>query len=475
MERRGLMGRFLLGFVTFALLGPPAPAGAGAAEDSRETRLRQAAQNGDLATVRALAEARTNVNAPDLAGATAAHWAAQRDDLAMMDALIAAGANVKAANRLGVTPLHLAAVNGNPAMLVKLLSAGSDLWAPVADGETPIMTVARTGRPDAVRLLLDWGADANATEDSRGQTALMWAVSDRHPEAAQVLLDYGADVRAKSRAGYDALFFAVRAGDTRSVQLLLEAGAPIDSPAPDGTSPLVVAILNAHWELAAWLLDKGANPHEGAPGGSPLHTAVRTRNPEYAAMPDPIPTGNLSSLDFIKALIAKGANVNAQLARGNNSTFLSLNGATPIFLAAYAEDVPLIRLLLERGADPKITNKDQSTTLMAAAGLGYDEGRHTRWTEAASFDAVKAMLELGADVNAVDANGNTALHGAALTGANSVVNLLVEKGAKLDVKNKLGYMPVTIAEGINLGALMKFRPATGVLLRQLMEKRAAQP
>ena len=282
-------------------------------------------------------------------------------------------------------------------------------------------------------------------------------------------------MNAKSWAGYDALFFAVRAGDFPSVQVLLEAGAPVDSPAPDGTSPLVVAIVNAHWELAAWLLDKGANPREGAPGGSPLHTAVRTRNPETVAMPDAIPTGNLSSLDFIKALIARGANLNAQLARGNNSTFLSLNGATPLLLAAYAGDVPLIRLLIEKGADPKITNKDKSTALMAAAGLGYDEGRQMRWTEAASLDAVTAMLDLGADVNAVDANGNTALHGAALTGANSVVNLLVEKGAKLDVKNKLGYMPVTIAEGIDVGALMKFRPATGVLLRQLMEKKAVQP
>ena len=474
MERHGLRGRFLLGFVTFALIGLPAPSGAGAAADSRGTQLRDAAQHGDLATVKALAKTKADVNAADLEGATAAHWAAQRDDLAMMDVLIAAGANVKAANHLGVTPINLAAVNGNPAMLGKLLSAGADLWAPVAEGETPVMTAARTGRADAVRLLLDWGADANATENSRGQTALMWAASDRHPEATQVLLDYGADVNAKSWAGYDALFFAVRAGDIPSVQVLLKSGARVDSRTQDGTSPLVVAIVNAHWELAAWLLDKGASPDEGAPGGSPLHTAVRTRNPETVATPDAIPTGDLSSLDFIKALIARGANVNAQLARGN-STFLSLSGATPLLLAAYAVDVPLIRLLIDKGADPKIGNKDNSTVLMAAAGLGYDEGRQMRWTEPASLDAVKAMLDLGADPNAVDANGNTALHGAALTGANSVVNLLVEKGAKLDVKNKLGYLPVTIAEGINIGALMKFRPATGVLLRQLMEKKAAQP
>lgn len=323
--------------------------------------------------------------------------------------------------------------------------------------------------------MLDWGADANAIENSRGQTALMWAVSDRHREAAQILLDYGADARAKSRAGYDALFFAVRAGDIPSVQLLLGAGVPVDSPAPDGTSPLVVAIINAHWELAAWLLDNGANPNEGAPGGSPLHTAIRIRNPEYVATPDAVPTGNLSSLDFITALIANGAKVNAPLARGNSSTFLSLTGATPLLLAAYAVDLPLMRLLIEKGADPTIANKDHSTVLMAAAGLGYDEGRQTRWTEGASLDAVRAVLELEADVNAVDANGNTALHGAALTGANSVVRLLVDKGAKLDVKNKLGYLPVTIAEGINVGALMKFRPATGALLRQLMEKKAAQP
>jgi ankyrin repeat protein len=436
---------------------------------SPDTRLAQAAKRGDRAAVQALVNARVDVNAPDLDGATAVHWAAENDDLALMELLIGAGARVDATNRLGVTPITLAARNGSAPMLDRLLRAGVDPNTAAGQGETALMTAARTGRADAVRALLDWGADANAVEQWRGQTPLMWTVAEGHAAAAGALIDYGADVNARSTVGNSPLFFAVRRGDKPLVDLLLRSGADVRRPTRDGMSPLVVAITNAHWDLATWLLDKGADPNSGAPNGTPLHSAIRVRNPDMVALPEPAPAGD--SLDFIRALIAHGADLNAPLTRGQTSTFLNLTGATPFLLAAHSVDVPLMKLLVERGADPRITTKDKSTALMAAAGLGYDEGRHAAWTEPQSLAAVRLALDLGGDVNAVDDNGNTALHGAAFTGANSVVRLLVEKGARLDARNKLGYLPVTIAEGIHIAALLKYRPETAVLMRELMGQR----
>jgi len=431
-----------------------------------DTRVVDAARRGNRQEVAVLLTARADLNATDAEGATAAHWAAEYDDVSMMDLLIHVGARLDLPNRLDVRPIALAARNGSAAMLETLLRAGVDPNTTSGQGETALMTAARTGRADAIRTLLEWGADPDAVEQWRGQTALMWAIAEGHLDAARTLLDYGADVTTRSTAGSDPLFFAVRRGERPLVDLLLQRGADLRRTTADGMSMLVVAITNAHWDLAAWLLDQGADANSGAPGGTPLHSAIRVRNPDTVALPDPAPSGD--SLQFIGALIAHGANVNAPLTRGQNVTFLNLTGATPFLLAAQSVDVPLMKLIVERGADPKITTKDKSTALMAAAGLGYDEGRHTAWTEARSLAAVKLALDLGAEVNATDDNGNTALHGAAFTGANSVVKLLVERGARLDVKDKLGYLPVTIAEGIHIAALLKYRPETAVLMRELM-------
>lgn len=432
-----------------------------------------AAREGDEVAVRGLVDGHANVDARDAQGATALHWAVERNHPAIVEILLDGGATVDAANRHGITPLFLAAVNASPALVTRLLDAGANPAAARSDGETVLMTAARTGSVDVLRILAERGADVNATEKWRGQTALMWAAAQKHAAAARLLIDRGAHVNARSTAGYSPLVFAVRAGDRETVRVLLGAGADVNQTVPDGTSALVVAITNAHYSLGTFLLDAGADPNRGAPGGTPLHSAVRSRSPDTVAMPNPPPAGD--SLAFIASLLDHGAEVNARLAKGPNSTFLNLTGATPFMLAAHAVDAPLMRLLLDRGADPRLTTQQKSTALMAAAGLGFDEGRHTGWSERASLEAVTIALGTGGDINAVDDNGNTALHGAALTGANSVVSLLVEKGARLDVTNGRGYQPVTIAEGIYLGALHKYRPETGKLLRQLMDTTAKRP
>jgi uncharacterized protein len=459
-----MRARRLASWLIAATLGAAAASGAALSEPP----LVAAARAGDLPGVRRLLAARTDVNLSDVEGATALHWAAERNDLAVAEILLKAGAIVAPANRHGVTPLFLAAANASTDVLERLLDAGARADTTSVDGETALMAAARTGSVRAVTVLLERGAAPNAREQWRGQTALMWAAAQKHAPIVRLLIAHGAEVDVRTTSGFSALLFAARSGDAASVGALVEAGADVNQTMKDGTSVLVVAITNAHYELAAWLLSKGADPNRGAPGGTPLHSAIRSRNPETVAMPDPVPTGNLDDVGFIRTLLSHGANVNARLAKGPTSTFLNLTGATPFLLAAHYVDAPLMQVLLAAGADPRISTNDNTPPLTAAAGLGFDEGRHTAWREAASLAAVKMVLDTGADVNAIDNNGNTALHGAALTGANSVVRLLVEKGARLDVQNKLGYLPVTIAEGIHLGALLKYRPETGALMRQLM-------
>lgn len=430
----------------------------------------QAVKRGDAGTVQRLLAGRVDVNAPDADDATALHWAVSedRDDLAAQ--LIEAGANVRAVNRYGISPLSLACTNGNAGLVDRLLRAGADPNATVADGETPLMTAARAGSIAVVERLIAGGSDVNIKERYRGQTALMWAAEQAHVGVVRALVARGADVQAQSASGYTALVFAVRTGDRETVDALLDAGAPIETAAPDGSSALIVAIVNAHFELAVHLLERGADPKATRLGWTPLHTTVRVRNPDTVAMPNPIGRGTVDSLSLVKALLDRGADPNARATKAVPGifTFLNTTGATPLLLAAQAVDVPLLRLLIDRGADPKAATASGTTPLMAAAGIGYDEGRHTWWTEAASREAVQLLASLGSDVNAVDQAGNTALHGAALTGANSVVRFLVERGARLDAVNDQGMTPLTVAEGIHLGALYKVRPQTAVLLRELM-------
>lgn len=412
----------------------------------------------------------TDVNAPAADGATPLHWAAYTDDADLVDRLIRAGANVRAVNQYGVTPLSLACTNGSVRVVDRLLEAGADPNGPLPEGETPLMTAARAGSVAVVERLIASGADVNAHERYRGQTALMWAAAQEHPAVVRVLLKHGANVGARSTAGFPALVFAVRTGDRETVDALLDGGASVETAAPDGSSALVVSIVNAHYELALHLLERGADPKANRLGWTPLHTLARARRPDTVAMPNPVGRGTVDSLTLAGALLDRGADPNARATKAVPGifTFLNTKGATPLLLASQAVDIPLMQLLIARGADPALATDTGTTPLVAAAGIGYDEGRHTWWTESASLDAVTLLTSRGARVDAVDAAGNTALHGAALTGANSVVRFLVERGARLDVTNKDGVTPLSVAEGIHLGALYKARPQTAALMRELM-------
>jgi len=447
-----------------------------------DVRLVEAVKNSDKAAVQKLLPQHVDLSATDTDGSTALHWAVRRDDVETAGLLIRGGADVKVVNRYGVTPLSLACVNGNATMIETLLKAGADANAALPGGETALMTAARTGKVDAVKVLIAHGADVNFKESKRGQTALMWAAADGNTAVVEELVERGADMKARTKGGFTPLLFAVREGRMDTVRAMLKAGANVNEPwqagrasGVAGISPMVLAVANAHYELAAMMLDAGADPNAAAQGWTALHQITWVRKPGRGDN-DPAPegSGNLSSLDLVKKLVAKGANVNARMTKQGNVGRTSLNmiGATPFLMAARTADVPLMRLLVELGADPLLPNADGTTPLLAAAGLGTYSPGEDPGTEPEVLEAVKLTLELGGDVNGVDKNGETVIHAATYKQVPAVAQFLIDHGAKIEIwnqKNKTGWTPLRIAEGVIYGGgNFRIAPEMAAKLRQVM-------
>jgi ankyrin repeat protein len=454
-----------------------AGAGARPAAAAGGPPLIEAVKARDAAAVRVLLRqpGAAGVAAPD--GTTALHWATDLDDLATAELLVRAGASVVAANRYGVTPAYSAAVNGNAAMLALLLDAGADVNTALPEGETLLMTAARTGKVDAIRLLLARGAQVNAKERWKQQTALMWAAHEGNVEATRILLEAGAGVHDRSIFGWTPLLFAARQGQIGTIEALLAGGADIHDTLPDGTSALVTAVQGLNYEAAHVLLKHGINPNVSGQGWTALHQIAWSRRPQRGQNnPGQKPKGDLSSLDLARRLVEFGADINARQTKEPTSDMEGRNdlnrfGATPFFLASRSVDVPLMEVLLDLGADPFIGNIDGDSPLMVAAGVGvYSQGESPGQPEE-SADAVKILLDLGAPVTDVDRNGETALHGPAWRGSNEAVTLLVNAGAKLDVRNNRGWTPLTIAAGVYHNARIMMNHHTAALLRTLMTER----
>lgn len=358
-----------------------------------------------------------------------------------------------------------------------------------------MMTAARTGKLGAVKELIAHGAEVGARE-RKGQTALMWAAAEGHVEVVQTLIKAGADLRARLESGFTPLLFAVREGRIDVVRVLLEAGAdvneiiePPEKPgkargyrgAPRyGVSALHLAVANAHYELAAYLLDAGADPNADLPGYTPLHLIASVRKPGVGDNdPPPEGSGSMTSIEFVKKIAASGADLDARMTKKVNlgNTRLNKLGATPFMLAAHAADAELMRALAELGADALLTNEDNSTPLMAAAGLGTRSPGEDAGTEPEVLEAVKVALELGNDINAVNNNGETAMHGAAYKNLPKVVEFLAENGADIEVwnqKNKYGWTPLAIATGYRFGNF-KPSPVTVEALHRVMLRAGVQP
>lgn len=439
---------------------------------SSRSPLADAVEKRDAAAIRALlADSAIDAAQPD--GTTALHWAARHDDLPTAKALLAARTNPNTQNRYGVTPLSLACTNGSAAFVTLLLDAGADPNLALPGGETPLMTAARTGRLPAVQILLARGARVDARLTAGGQTALMWAAHEGHAAVVDALIKAGADFRTPVDTGFTPLLFAARTGRGDVVHLLIKAGVDVNEatkparrpankqPRP-GTSALIIAIENGHFELAAQLLDLGANPNDLRSGYAPLHVLSWVRKPDSGeddGQPVPDGSGLYTSTDLIRKLVAKGADVNLRLTGGpSGGGRIARKGCTPFMLAADTADTDFLKLLHSLGADPNLANADGCTPLMAAAGLGTRSVEEEAGTDDEACEAVTYLLSLGADINAVSNNGDTAMHGAAFANFPKVVKLLDAKGARLEIwntKNKRGWTPLLIAEGHRYG---NFKP-----------------
>ena len=485
--------------------------GAGIVEGAaRAVPLIEAVKAADVSTVRTLLQQPGDVNATTADGTTALHWAVFRDNLPLTELLIRSRANVKAANRYGATPLSMACVNGNPEIIDRLLTAGVDVNATSAAGETALMTAARTGKVDAVAVLLRRGASVNARESANGQTALMWAAGRNNFGVVKALIEAGADYKLEAKGNqavppmsialekgsspldysfskfksptppvFTAFDYAVRQGHIETVKVLLDAGYNVNRELVDGSTALLRALVNNHYELASALIDRGADVRASKPGWTPLHQLAVNRRPNVIGNGTPwaTPTGTLSSLDLMRKIVAKGADVNARMTNDlitGSRTQFSRVGAPPILLSAKTCDVPAMRLLVELGANPNLKSDNDDTALMLASGVkiwapGEDPG-----TDEECFEAAKYAVELGNDVLATNSNGDMAVHGAALRGIIPLMDYLISKGARIDKEgatNDDNWTPYTIAKGVFYANHVETQPAMADHLIKLLAER----
>jgi len=464
-----------------------------------DAALVDAVKRTDVAAVRSLLSAGADVDEPEADGTTALHWAAYRDNADIAALLLEAGASATSTNRYGVQPISLAAVNGSAAIILALLDAGADVNTTLAEGETVLMTAARTGNLAAVELLLAHGADINAAESWRRQTALMWAAAEGHIDVIRALVAHDVDVHAASEKAFTALMFAAREGHIEVAEALLDAGASLnealtvnalrtagnlerEAASAAGVNAFLLAVGNAHYELAARLLDRGADPNAAPRGWTVLHQLTWVRKAGISGSNDPPPegSGEMDSLELVRKLVAAGADINARVTKRPPAGISVLNfaGGTPFLLAARTADAEYMRLLVELGADPLLTNDDGSTPLMVAAGLGASSPGEDPGTESEVIEAVRLALELGDDINAVDLKGETAMHGAAYKAVPRVVRLLSGEGADMEIWNQAngkGWSPLTIAEGVHRGANIITSLPTAAAIREVMAGERVEP
>ncbi len=467
------MHRLYFAFCLLLTAALPVTAADTARVESEILTVAEAAERANWAQVLRLVQAGADVNAVQPDGMTALHWAAYHGHADITQQLIAAEANVNAKTRYEVTPLSIACTVGKPQIVQHLLAAEANANAELPGGETPLMIAARAGDTKAVRLLLKHAANVNAKE-REGQTALMWAASEGYADVVAALITAGADPNAASKTKFTAMMFAARQGRQDVVDTLLDAGVDVHAvmePTESGkrvprkgSSALTMAVESGHFELAMHFIRRGADPNDQRSGFTPLHAVVGIRKPNRGEDPDgdppPLGSGNLTSLQFVRDIVAAGADVNSKLKQGKGGrAFLNHKGATPFLLAAKTVDVELMSLLIELSADPHITNVDGCTALMAAAGVGVRAVGEEAGTEPEVIDALKFLISHGLDVNTVDANQETAMHGAAYRCFPETIAFLAQQGADPTTwnhKNKSGWTPMMIGQGHRPGS---FKPS----------------
>jgi ankyrin repeat protein len=501
-----------------------------AAGDGERSALADAAMNRDAAAVRTLLAQGADANAPGAYGTPALHWAVRVEDRATTGLLLDAGADPNAKSPQGVAPMHLAIANGDLATVELLLAAGADPTLADHAAETPLMLAARAGYASIAARLLATGAPVDAREAEYEQTALMVAAREGRADVVPLLLEAGADANARTRAGAvpsfrspsenagskgvgiirggwpergmrapvpgakTPLLYATRRGDLVVTRLLVDAGADIELADADGVTPLLNAILNAstaaargaagpreHLAVARYLLERGANVDATDwYGETPLWAAVDVRNLDVNGPERDNGVDRAAALELIAALLERGADPNARtreypperrfLTPLGSLSWVDFTGQTPFLRAALAGDVTVMRLLLAHGADAGIATSAGTTPLMAAAGVNwvfnqtFDEG------PAALLAAVTLCHELGADVNAANSMGLSAIHGAANRGSNDIIEFLAANGAELDVPDRQGRTPLAWAEGVFLATHPPQRKQETIALLEALER-----
>jgi ankyrin repeat protein len=340
--------------------------------------------------------------------------------------LLEAGANAGTRTPAGFTALHFAVRAGHSAVVKELATHGANLNDPIQPAAparpVPAMRAAPTPQGAAQSGPAAGGAPAGSGAPPRA------APDGPRPAAANA------------------------SGGVSQLLQVFNTGSRGGRGGVGGTSPLVLAITNAHFELAGLLLDLGADPNADGQGWTPLHQLAWTRRPPVQhGLPPAVPSGNMTSLELAEKLLQYGADPDVRMTRepaDGARNILNRVGSTPFLQAAKLADIPYMQLLLEYGADPAITTAEGATPLMAAAGVGIWQVGENAGTNEEAFEAVKICYEHGNDVNAADTNGDTALHGAAHRGANEIVSFLVQKGARIDVVDVIGWSPLTIAHGV---------------------------
>jgi uncharacterized protein len=459
------------------------------------TPLMIASRTGNIEAIKTLLDNGANVNAKETQrGTTALMWAADEAHAAAVKLLIERGADIKAQSNpapRGRGPALGKANDPRKAVAAQgaALAAGNPVSQILRDADLAGNNAGRGGRG---------GRGGNANAGGRGGAGRGDAAADNGDDFTDDQAAAFGFVRGRQApndgGGLTPLVYAARANDLASVKVLLDAGADINQTTNYGWSPLLVATQNRYYKLGAYLLERGADPNLANKGGwVPLYLATDNRNIENGDYP--VRRGDMDHLEFIKLLLDKGANVNARLKDSTETRtvftnqWLDENGATAFLRASQSGDVELMKLLLSRGADPKINTVLNVSALHVAAGIGWVEGITYEWSPKATLEAVKMLLDLGLDVNLQADTGRTAMHGAAHKGRSDVVQVLFDKGGRVDVRDygntdnrggKLAvhtWQPVDYADGlVRVGVQSAIgHPDTGELLRKLMKQAGFEP
>ncbi len=493
------------------------------------TPLNEAAAAGNLKQLRSLLGKSITVDSPGVDGSTALLVAVENEQLDAVKLLLQSHANPNAANRYKVVPLYLAALNGNTPILSALLTAGADPNGSAPSGETLLMTAARTGKAKAMQALLDAGAKVDARDAEFGQSALMLAARGNNAEAISLLLDRGADINAATRigeppafvppckgtgcgsegvginrgglpdrgrrdmtkGGMTPLLYAAREGLTAAAAVLIKRGANIEQAEANGIKPLLMALLSNQLAVADLLLDAHANVNvDDFWGRTPLWAAIEQRDLDMSSRLEDAPTSNHIDRDavlpVIKRLLAAGANVNARTREVppprkwlyvlNDVSWVDFTGQTAFLRAAFSGDTTVMNLLLQYGADPNLPTQGGTTPLMAASGVGWVVAQTYTESTASLLEAIRICLAHGADVNAVNSMGLTAVLGAANKGGDDIIRLLAANGAKLNAVDVQGRDAYRWAGGVFLAAVgAELKAHTILVLDELNGREPSRP